>query len=155
MRAIWATLALLLVPATAQAECVPLEIPMATDTITTAIALGTHVATEVNPIGFAGATAVKLAYYIATPQVVTPEEQRTLDHLMASALWAATANNLLVLGFAAMPIVAVPVGILAGVVYYTTQETCRLTGPTAVETESDPVPVERPHSTPNIPAENK
>jgi hypothetical protein len=155
MRAIWATLALVLVSPTLHAECRPLEVPFVTDTLTTAIALGTHVATEANPIGFAGATAAKVVYYLGSSSALTEQEQKKLDHFVASATWAATVNNLLILGFAAAPIIAVPVGILAGVIYYTTQETCRYFKPTAAETESDPDSSEKPHSTPNSSAESK
>ena len=67
------------------------------DTVTTAYAVN-HGAQELNPLGFAGATAGKLVYLLYLRRDIAKEDQLRYDRL-ATSLWtgAATSNSVQIL----------------------------------------------------------
>jgi hypothetical protein len=85
------------------------------DTVTTAVALSRG-AVETNPMGFAGATALKVAI-LANRDKMEPETREAVEHA-GTAIWGGAAvNNLaVILGSAA----AAPLGVLAGIILWFT-----------------------------------
>lgn len=104
--------------------CSTLELPKPTsaqaavaDIGTTAYALS-HGATELNPLGFVGTTALK-GYYFIHRESLSKEERTRLDRITASVWGGAAVNNILqiMLTPIALPI-TIGIGIIAGVMIY-------------------------------------
>jgi len=74
------------------------------DTATTAIALA-HGATELNPLGLAGAVLGKVAVFAVTESGAVPDQQAKDIKRYASAVWTGAAvNNLIQILFVTSPI---------------------------------------------------
>jgi hypothetical protein len=93
------------------------------DTVTTSIALEHYSGRELNPLGFAGATAGKLVYLVYIRENITAEEQVRFDRV-ATGIWTmAAVNNIVQITVPAVGLWSLVMGVLAGLnVYHHTQQ---------------------------------
>lgn len=105
------------------------------DTATTTVALGTGIAYEANPIGFAGATAAKVGLYLYAKDL--PEaEQKSLYRASSVAFGGISVNNLLVILGASTPVSLI--GGLIGAIYISNTPENKPTAETVAQAGEQP-----------------
>jgi len=112
---------ILIILSLASAGCSTISVPTAKeaailDTVTTAAVLGTGTGYELNPVGFAGATVLKVVL-LNNLHRFEPEIQDRVNRASATVWTAAAVNNLAVLMCVPLSI-ALPLTLAAGYAVY-------------------------------------